>query len=72
VDVTTERRAGLAQTVAKTRPLALQVVDHVGDGVCVDVELPGQPREERLERRRETDVCHYSIAATSTDEIGGR
>jgi hypothetical protein len=34
--------------------------------------LPRQPRKERTQGRREMDVRHYSIAATSTDEIGGR
>jgi hypothetical protein len=36
------------------------------------IELSWQSREERPKRRRETYVRHYSIAATSTEEIAGR
>src|SRR4029453_4613208 len=67
VNVTAERRSGLAQTVANPRPPGLGVVDHVGAGGRLPVELSRQPREEWTQRRRKTDVCHYSIAATSTE-----
>ena len=72
VNVTAERRSGLAQTVANPRPFVLEVVDHIADGGRLHVDLSRQPREERFQRRRETDVRHYSIAATSIEEIDGR
>jgi hypothetical protein len=40
VDVTAERWSGLAQTVAKPGPLALEVVDDFADRLCMYVELP--------------------------------
>lgn len=72
VNVAAERRSGLAQTVANPWPLSLEVVDDVADGGRLHVESPRQPGEKRCQRRRKADVRHYSIAATSTDEIGGR
>src|SRR5262245_17476985 len=69
VNVMAERRPGLAQTVAKARPGALELVDDVADRVRLHVESPRQPRKERLQRRREMNVGHQPILATSTDEI---
>jgi hypothetical protein len=48
------------------------VVDHFADATRRQVEFSRQPGEERAQGRRETDVRHQSIVATSTDEIAGR
>jgi hypothetical protein len=48
------------------------VVDELADGIRLHIELPRQPREEWSQGRREMDVRHYSIVATSTDAIAGR
>ena len=72
VNMAAKQGSGLAQTVANPRPLALEAVDHVADSRRLHVELPRQAGEQWCQGRRKADVRHYSVAATSTDEIGGR
>ena len=72
VNVATERRSGLAQAISHPWPFALELVDDLADGARLHIELPRQTREERSQSRREMNGRHYSITATSTDEIGGR
>ena len=52
VDVLTERRARLAQAVAKARPLLLETVERFSDGARVDFEAAREAGEEGRERRR--------------------
>ena len=73
VNVMTQDRARLAQTITKTGPLLIETVEHLVDGRSLDVESARQPGEEGWKRGWEVELCHgYSTIATSTDVMPGR
>ena len=75
VDVVEENifAPGVLERLARGQDAVVNLVGVLhGNFARMHVELPRQPGEERCQRRRKADVRHYSIAATSTDEIGGR
>jgi len=58
MDVVTQNRARLAQTITKTGPLLIETVEDLGDGRSVDIESARQAGEEGRERRWEVELCH--------------
>ena len=72
MDVRPELRPRLAQPVAQARVPLVELVERLRDRLRLDRVVTLEPREERLQRRRQMNVDVQSITAASTDVIGGR
>jgi len=58
MDVRAQSWPRVAQPVAQAWPALLEPIDRAVDGLRIDVEAPGQAREERRQRCRQVDVSH--------------
>jgi hypothetical protein len=72
VDVRAQFR-GIAEPVAQARPALVERVECLRDRLGFDVDVPLEPGEERLQRRRQMDFDGaQSNTAVCTEVIPGR
>jgi len=69
VDVLPDDRPGVAEPKAHPRPAVVQSVEELAHAAPLDLDVPGRPRKQAHQRRRQVDEDHpYLHGETLTTE----